>query len=69
MKKGKKTIIALIVIVLIIPFIPIRIGYKDGGSTALKSLVYEIIDYHKLTNIDGSYEVGTPILYHIYATN
>ncbi len=61
MKKGKKTIIALIVIVLIIPFIPIRIGYKDGGSTALKSLVYEIIDYHKLTNIYGSYEVGTGV--------
>ena len=60
MKKSKKIIIAIIIAVLIIPLIPVRIAYKDGGSTAYKSLVYEIIKYHSLTDKDG-YETGTGI--------
>lgn len=57
----KKALIVIIILALLL--IPIKTGYKDGGTTSYRALTYEIIKYHRIAN-DGApnnYEVGTGI--------
>lgn len=51
----KKLIKILAVIVLILLLFPFNIQFlKDGGSKCFRSLTYEIIKIHRLTDVEGS---------------
>ena len=59
----KKAVLVLIILLVCVLLIPIKVQYKDGGTTSFHSLSYEIIQYHKL--VDGKapnqYEVGSGV--------
>ena len=40
--------------------IPVKVQYKDGGTTSFHALSYEFIQYHRLADdkIPNQYEVG-----------
>lgn len=57
----KKIIIAAIISTVLL--IPVKTGYKDGGTTSYQALTYEIINYHRIAKNGGpnDYEVGRGI--------
>lgn len=58
-----KKVVLVFFILLVVLLIPIKVHYKDGGTTSFHSFSYEIIQYHKL--VDGKtpiqYEVGSGV--------
>lgn len=50
MKKKTKLIIILVAVLLIILLFPIRFQYKDGGTSAYRSIVgiYEVTDWNQM---------------------
>ena len=57
MKKKTKLIIVIVTVLFILLF-PIRLKYKDGGSTAYRSIVgiYEITDWNQMGAMMEGYE-------------
>ena len=53
----KKIVIAIIVVVMLILFVPIPNHLKDGGTVEWKSLTYSISKVHSLYSVDG-YPMG-----------
>lgn len=63
----KKMIIVLIFILIILLF-PIKLQYKDGGTTEYKSLTYRIIKWHRLDDYyENGYKTGTEV--HFFPNN
>lgn len=58
MKKKTKLITIIIVVLLIILLFPIRLQYKDGGSTACRSIVgiYEVKNWKQMDYLEEGYE-------------
>lgn len=51
----KKFIKIVVVIVLVLLLFPFNIQFlKDGGSKYFRSLTYEIIKIHRLTDVEGA---------------
>ena len=59
----KKVVLLCIIILLLVLLIPIKVYYKDGGTTSFHSLSYEIIQYHRLVNgkTPNQYEIGSGV--------
>lgn len=57
MKKKTKLIIIIVTVMLILLF-PIRLKYKDGGSTAYRSIVgiYEVTEWNQMGAMEEGYE-------------
>lgn len=59
MKKRIKII--FIILICVILLIPIRIGYKDGGTVEYMAIAYSIIKVHSLSSEGEGFYVGTQV--------
>lgn len=57
----KKKIIIAIIIFLILTF-PIKTVYKDGGTVEYKAILYRVIKWNKIVELD-EYITGTDLIY------
>jgi len=48
----KKTIKIVIVIISLLLLIPIKLGYKDGGTIKYQAVLYSITDWHAIRGTD-----------------
>ena len=55
---SKKKIFIGIIICILIAFIPIRSGIKDGGSVQYRALLYKVTKYHRMVDSADSMETG-----------
>lgn len=57
----KKTVI--IILAALVFFVPIRLGYKDGGSVEYRAILYSVTKRHAMTVQNGQdgFWVGTEV--------
>lgn len=55
-KKFRIILIAVILVIFIIVLFPIPSSIKDGGSIAYISLVYEVVRYHRPSQVVSEYD-------------
>ncbi len=56
MKKG--AIIMIVVILLILMLLPVQVQMRDGGTVVYKAVLYEVQDFHRLTEVEGEFATG-----------
>lgn len=57
----KRIRIIFIILICVILLIPIRIGYKDGGTVKYAAIAYSITKQHSLSSKGEGFYVGTRV--------
>ncbi len=64
--KRKNIRLLIVLVIAVILLFPIRIVYKDGGTTTYTSLTYKIIKWNSMIGVD---EIKTGTEIHLFPNN
>lgn len=57
----KRTLVIIIILICAVLFVPIPVGYKDGGTVEYNAVMYTVRKEHSFADRAPGYNVGTRV--------